>query len=83
MGAAFTVIREIRTTRDSVKGASKTLDDASKQLAELERTLDLVKAEETLQTAAVEQQARAITKLMEEMILFFDRLTIEQRKHAV
>ena len=80
IGAAFTIVREIRTARDNVRGATKTLDDTSQQLATLERSLGLVEEEESLQTADVVQQVRAITGVAEEMKVFFDRLAIGQQK---
>lgn len=74
------MVREIRTAREKVHGATKLLDDTSQQLETLERSLGLVEEEEPLQTADVAQQVRVITSIAEEIKAWFDRLAIEQRK---
>lgn len=66
-----------------VKGTSKTLDDVSKQIDGLERSLGLVKDEEPLQTAGVEQQVRAITEVAQELRSFLERLAAEQQRRVV
>jgi hypothetical protein len=74
------VVREIRTAREKVHGATKVLDDTSQQLATLERSLGLVEEEQSLQTADVAQQVQVITGIAEEMKAWLDRLAIEQQK---
>lgn len=80
IGSTLTVIREIREARDKVKGVSKTLNDTSLQLTELERSLDLVKEEAALQTAAVEQQVQVITDRAGELSRYFAKLANQQQR---
>jgi hypothetical protein len=46
-------------------------------------SLNLVKEEERLQTAAVGQQVTAIIVVAEELKSFFDRLAAEQQRKAI
>lgn len=82
VGAAFTVVREVRAARDKVREELKTMDDASQQLAALERSLRLVQEEKPLQTADAAQQTRGITGIADEIKAFFDKLAIEQQKQT-
>ncbi|KAK3897922.1 hypothetical protein C8A05DRAFT_47622 [Staphylotrichum tortipilum] len=83
IGSTITLIQQVRNARDRVKGASKTLDNLSKQLNSLNRSLSLVRDEEALQTAAVEQQVRGIAEVAEELRSFFDTLAAEQQKRSI
>ncbi|KAJ9137580.1 hypothetical protein NKR23_g9032 [Pleurostoma richardsiae] len=74
VGTVSTLIQEVRSVRDRVRGASKTFDDISGQLDGLERSLNLVREEERLQTAGVEQQVEAINKVALELRAFLVRL---------
>jgi hypothetical protein len=77
------VIQQVRSACDKVKGASKVLESVCGQLGSLERSLILVRGEEALQTAAVEQQVRSITVLAEELRSFLDALAAEQQKRSI
>jgi hypothetical protein len=83
VGTAFTLIQQVQSAREKIKGASKTLDNVSKQLEGLVGSLNLVKEEERLQTAAVGQQVTAIIIVAEELKSLFDRLAAEQQKKAI
>jgi ABC-type transporter Mla subunit MlaD len=83
IGTAFTLIQQVQSAREKVKGASKSLDNVSKQLEGLVGSLNLVKEEERLQTAAVRQQVTAIIGVEEELRSFFDRLAAEQQRKAI
>ena len=48
VGATLSVFQEIRKARQKVQATSKTLDDISKQLEELEALLALIKDEPNL-----------------------------------
>jgi uncharacterized protein YoxC len=82
IGSAITLIQQIRSARDRVKDAPNTLTGLSKQLESLERSLSLVREEEVLQTAAVEQQVRCITEVAKELQSFLGMLAVEQRKRS-
>ncbi|EXL39768.1 hypothetical protein FOCG_17620 [Fusarium oxysporum f. sp. radicis-lycopersici 26381] len=83
IGAAFTVIQEIRSARGRVRGTSETLDNMSKHLDAIDESLSLVREEERLQTARVELQVKAITDVAIELRSFLDNLTARQQKKAV
>jgi chromosome segregation ATPase len=83
IGSTITLIQQVRNARDRVKGASKTLDSLSKQLESLNRSLSLVRDEKALQTAAVEQQVRAIAEVAEELRSSLDALAAEQQKRSI
>jgi hypothetical protein len=83
IGAAFTVIQEIRNARGRVQGTSETLNNVSKHLDAIEESLRLVHEEERLQTARVELQVKAITKVATQLQSFLDSLTARQREKAV
>ncbi len=83
VSTAFTLIQQVQSAREKVKGASKTLDNVSKQLEGLAGSLNLVKEEERLQTAAVGQQVTAIIGVAETLKSFFDRLAAEQQRKAI
>jgi hypothetical protein len=59
------------------------LDNVSKQLEDLGRSLDLVKDEEGLHTASIEQQVRSIAEIAEELRSFLQKLVTEQQRKAV
>jgi uncharacterized protein YoxC len=83
VNVAFKVFQQIRTARDNIQGASKTLDNVSKQLEALVQSLNLVKEEERLQTAAIERKVREIIQVAEELRDFFMALqTLEQKPTA-
>jgi hypothetical protein len=54
MGAAFTLIQQVRSVRDKVKGAFKILESVCGQLKNLKQSFILVRKKKTLQTIAVE-----------------------------
>jgi len=83
VSTAFTLIQQVQSAREKVKGALKTLDNVSKQLEGLAGSLNLVKEEERLQTAAVGQQVTAIIGVAETLKSFFDRLAAEQQRKAI
>ncbi|KAJ9419048.1 hypothetical protein FOXG_16109 [Fusarium oxysporum f. sp. lycopersici 4287] len=83
IGAAFTVIQEIRSARGRVQGTSETLDNMSKHLDAIDESLGLVREEEKLQTARVELQVKAITNIATELRSFLDNLAARQREKAV
>ncbi|KAM0292737.1 hypothetical protein ACHAPM_011747 [Fusarium culmorum] len=83
IGAAFTVIQEIRNARGRVQGTSETLNNVSKHLDAIEESLRLVREEERLQTARVELQVKAITDVATELQSFLDSLAARQRDRAV
>ena len=83
VGTAFTLFQEIRKAREKIRGAPRALHDISEQLESLEKSLGFVRAEEGLQTAGVEQQVRAITKVADELKSSLDRLAAEQQRKAV
>uniref|UniRef100_A0A8H7TTP1 Uncharacterized protein n=1 Tax=Bionectria ochroleuca TaxID=29856 RepID=A0A8H7TTP1_BIOOC len=83
IGAAFTVIQEIRNARGRVQGTSETLDNVSKHLDAVDESLSLVREEKGLQTARVELQVKAITDVATELRLFLDNLATRQREKAV
>ncbi|KAF5256312.1 hypothetical protein FOXYS1_13215 [Fusarium oxysporum] len=83
IGAAFTVIQEIRNARGRVRGTSETLDNMSKHLDAIDESLGLVREEEKLQTARVELQVKAITNIATELRSFLDNLAARQREKAV
>jgi len=83
VSTAFTLIQQVQSAREKVKGASKTLDNVSKQLEGLAGSLNLVKEEERLQTAAVGQQVTDIIGAAETLKSFFDRLAAEQQRKAI
>lgn len=83
LGTAFKLIHQIRAARDRVIGTTKVLDDISKQLESLERSLTLVREERRLQTAGVTQQLRVITEVAAELKTFLGRLAVGQQKNAV
>ena len=62
------------------KGISRGSDH---QLDGLQLSLSLVKDEEALQTAGVEQQVRAITEVAQELKSFLERPAAEQQGKAV
>ncbi|KAF5231404.1 hypothetical protein FAUST_9267 [Fusarium austroamericanum] len=68
--AAFTVIQEIHSARDRVKGTSETLDNVSKHLDTIVESLSLVREEEKVANG----QSRAASE---------DNLTARQQKKAV
>lgn len=74
------MIQKIREARDRVRGTSKALDDSFQQLAALESSLDLVKEEGALQTAAIGQQLKAVAGVAEELRSFLNSLANEQQK---
>ncbi len=74
------MIQKIREARDRVRGTSKALDDSFQQLAALESSLDLVKEEGSLQTAAIGQQLKAVAGVAEELRSFLNSLANEQQK---
>ncbi len=59
------------------------LDNLSKQLDCLDRSLSLVRDEEALQTAAVAQQVRGIAEVAEDLRSFLDTLAAEQQKRSI
>jgi hypothetical protein len=77
------LIQQIRQAREKVKGTSNTLDNVSKQLESLVRSLILVKEEEKLQTAGVTQQVMAVITIGEELKRFLGSLTAEQSRKPV
>ncbi|PCD20308.1 hypothetical protein AU210_016175 [Fusarium oxysporum f. sp. radicis-cucumerinum] len=83
IGAAFTVIQEIRNARGRVQGTSETLDNVSRHLDSIDDSLNLVREEERLQTARVELQVKAITDVATELRSFLDNLAARQREKAV
>ncbi|SCO84730.1 uncharacterized protein FRV6_08857 [Fusarium oxysporum] len=83
IGAAFTVIQEIRSARGRVQGTSETLDNVSKHLDAVDESLSLVREEKGLQTARVEVQVKAITDVATELRSFLDNLATRQREKAV
>ncbi|KAG7429242.1 hypothetical protein Forpi1262_v009329 [Fusarium oxysporum f. sp. raphani] len=83
IGAAFTVIQEIRNARARVRGTSETLDNMSKHLDAIVESLSLVREEERLQTARVELQGKAITDVATELRSFLDNLAARQREKTV
>ncbi|RKL04137.1 hypothetical protein BFJ70_g17222 [Fusarium oxysporum] len=83
IGAAFTVIQEIRSARGRVRGTSETLDNMSKHLDAIDESLSLVREEERLQTARVELQVKAITNIATELRSFLDNLAARQREKTV
>ncbi|KAL9573930.1 hypothetical protein ACKAV7_001922 [Fusarium commune] len=83
IGAAFTVIQEIRSAQGRVQGISETLDNVSKHLDAIDESLRLVREEERLQTARVELQVKAITDVATELRSFLDNLAARQREKAV
>jgi uncharacterized protein YicC (UPF0701 family) len=83
VGTTFTLIQQVRNARDRVRGASKVLENISRQLESLEQSLALVREEEGLQTAGVEQQVRAITEVVEDLRSFLDALAAEQQKKTI
>ncbi|PCD20293.1 hypothetical protein AU210_016179 [Fusarium oxysporum f. sp. radicis-cucumerinum] len=83
IGAAFTVIQEIRNARGRVQGTSETLDSVSKHLDAVDESLSLVREEQGLQTARVELQVKAITDVATELRSFLDNLTARQQEKAI
>ncbi|KAF5694438.1 hypothetical protein FDENT_1167 [Fusarium denticulatum] len=83
IGAAFTVIQEIRNARGRVRGTSETLDNISKHLDAIGESLSLVREEERLQTARVEMQVKAITDVATELRSFLDNLAARQREKTM
>jgi len=79
---ALKVFQQIRTARDNVQAASKTLNNVSRQLEALVQSLSLVKGEERLQTDAIERKVREIIKVAEELRDFFETLQVQQQKRA-
>lgn len=77
-GTAFSLVQDIREASSRVKGSSKSLDEVSQKLAGLERSLDLVRNETPLQTAAVEQQLGTVAGVAKDLHGFFDGLVAEQ-----
>ncbi|VTT77010.1 unnamed protein product, partial [Fusarium fujikuroi] len=83
IGAAFTVIQEIRNARARVRGTSETLNNMSKHLDAIDESLSLVREEEKLQTARVELQVKAITDVATELRSFLDNLTARQQEKSM
>ncbi|PCD20348.1 hypothetical protein AU210_016215 [Fusarium oxysporum f. sp. radicis-cucumerinum] len=83
IGAAFTVIQEIRSARGRVRGTSETLDNVSKHLDVIDESLSLVREVDRLQTARVELQVKAITDVATELRSFLDNLTARQQEKAM
>ncbi|KAJ4094510.1 hypothetical protein NW760_012661 [Fusarium oxysporum] len=83
IGAAFTVIQEIRNAHGRVRGTSETLDNMSKHLDAIGESLSLVREEERLQTARVELQVKAITDVATELRSFLDNLAARQREKTM
>ncbi len=83
IGAAFTLVREIRTAREQVRGVTKTLENTSQQLEILEQSLHLVREEKALQTPDVVRQVGAVARIAEEIKIFFSRLAAEQRRNTM
>ncbi|CZR65953.1 uncharacterized protein PAC_15853 [Phialocephala subalpina] len=80
---AINLIQRLRKARDSINRTSQTLDNITKQLNTLFSTLNLVKEEETLQTASVGQQLQAIVEVAKELSDFFDKVKAEQERQTV
>jgi ABC-type transporter Mla subunit MlaD len=70
-------VQQVQNARDSVNGASKTLEHITKQLNTLVSTLSLLKEQVRLQTASVGQQLQAIIEVAEELRDFFDKIKRE------
>ena len=83
VGAAFTLIQQVQSAREKVKGTSKALDNVSKQLEGLVGSLNLVKEEERLQTAAVRQQVTAIIGVEEELSGMITQVVNEGQKQLL
>ncbi|KAI6777572.1 uncharacterized protein J7T54_002883, partial [Emericellopsis cladophorae] len=83
IGAALTVIQEIRNARGRVRGTSETLDNMSKHLDAIVESLSLVRDEDRLQTARVELQVKAITNITAELRSFLDSLAARQREKTM
>ncbi|KAK1750749.1 hypothetical protein QBC47DRAFT_93848 [Echria macrotheca] len=78
ISVTFSIIQEIRTARDRVKGTSKTLQHTSDRLEQLERTLHLVQEQEALRTTHIREQLVAICEAARDLRAFFDRLAAIQ-----
>ena len=83
LGTAITLIQQVQKARESINGASKTLENIANQLNTLASTLSLLAEQEMLQTAGVGLQLQAIIEVAEELKDFFDKIKAEQRRKAI
>jgi len=80
LDAALTVIQKVRAAKAYVKGTTKTLEQMSQQLDGLVRSLTLVKAESSLQTASIARQLSAIIDIGNELHGYFAGLRERQQR---
>ncbi|KAM0501801.1 hypothetical protein ACHAP8_004096 [Fusarium lateritium] len=65
--AALRIVQEARKARHRVLGIPTTLDNVSKQLDSIEKSLTLVREERNLQNLAIEQQLQTISQVADEL----------------
>ncbi|KAG8676672.1 hypothetical protein FPOAC1_002679 [Fusarium poae] len=80
--AALRIVQEARKARHRVSGIPTTLDNVSKHLDSLEKSLTLVRGERSLQNLAIEQQLQTITQVAEELKRFYDELSLVQQRSS-
>ena len=83
LGTAITLVQEVQKARNRINGSSKTLEDITKELANVYSTLILVKEESKLQTSSVIQQVETIIGVGNELKAFFDIILLEQQRKQI
>ncbi|KAL6921407.1 hypothetical protein ACHAPO_004892 [Fusarium lateritium] len=80
--AALRIVQEARKARHRVLGIPTTLDNVSKQLDSIEKSLTLVREERNLQNLAIEQQLQTISQVADELKQFYDGLSLVQQRSS-
>jgi len=83
LGTATAIIQAIQKAKASVRGASNTLDKVSEELVTTQQTVDLVKAEPSLQTQGVGEALDSLIKKQEKLLVFLDALVQIQNRRKV
>lgn len=76
------MIQKIRVAREHVRGTSKTLEDTTKQLEALSRSITFLKAETHLHTPNVMNQTKHVISAGEELYAFFGKLSKSQEERT-
>ncbi|KAJ4260656.1 hypothetical protein NW762_007400 [Fusarium torreyae] len=83
INAALFTVKEIQKVHHRVSGTSASLDNISKQLNTLERSLSLIRNETSLQNQdGIEQQIQSVINLSTELKGFHDHLSLVYQRSS-
>lgn len=74
LGQTISLIKEIQQARETVRDYPKIIEDYSKQLDDLHRTLTLVEQEKELRTSSIIEQVATLHSLVQELEVFLGQL---------